>query len=135
MNHEPQRHRDTEKDINFISGSVVDAAVNVHKNLGPGLLESLYEEALCYELDKRKIFYECQKNIPVPYENIFLKGLFRLDLLVEEKVVVELKCSEKIIPLYEAQILTYLKITGCKLGLILNFNAPLMKDGIRRIIL
>ncbi len=135
MNIQPQRLRDTEEDVNVISGYIVDAAVNVHKNLGPGLLESIYEEALCYELDKRKVFYEKQKAIQVPYENIVLKTDFRLDLFVENKIVVELKCSERLIPLYEAQLLTYLKITNCRLGLLLNFNAPLMKEGIRRIIL
>jgi len=135
MSIEPQRHRDTEEDINIISGQIVDAAINVHRNLGPGLLESLYEEALCYELEKRQIAYECQKTFQVPYEDIILKTQCRLDLLVENKIVVELKSSEKMIPLFEAQILTYLKITGCRLGLILNFNAPLMKEGIRRIIL
>lgn len=130
----PQRHGDTEKGLNIISGQIVDAAINVHKKLGPGLLESLYEEALCYELKKRKLIFERQKSIQVPYEDIFL-GNFRLDLIVEKNVVIELKNSEKLIPLYEAQLLTYLKITQCKLGLLLNFNTPLMKDGIRRIIL
>ncbi|MCB9991466.1 MAG: GxxExxY protein [Rhodospirillales bacterium] len=121
--------------MNTISGFIVDSAVNVHKNLGPGLLESIYEEALCYELEKRRVCFERQKVIQVSYEDITLKTNFRLDLLVENKIVVELKCSEKVIPLYQAQLLTYLKITKCKLGLLLNFNAPLMKEGIHRIVL
>lgn len=122
-------------DINSIPGLVVDAAVNVHKNLGPGLLEGLYEEALCYELNKRSLRFQKQKIIPIPYENIFLKGEFRLDLLVEDRLVVELKCVERLLPLHDAQILTYLKVTGLKLGLLLNFNSALMKDGIKRIVL
>lgn len=122
-------------DINEISGSIVDAAVNVHKNLGPGLLESIYEEALLYEFEKRHLSYESQKNLPVPYEDIVLKTNFRLDVLVEGLVIVELKVVENILPLHEAQLLTYLKITKKKLGLILNFNTSLMKDGIKRIIL
>jgi GxxExxY protein len=121
--------------LNDISGLIVDAAVHVHKNLGPGLLESIYEEALCYELGKRNLAFERQKNLTVPYEDIILNTQLRLDLIVENQIVVELKSSEKIIPLYEAQLLTYLKITGLPLGLLLNFNSPLMKEGIRRIIL
>lgn len=131
---QPQRHRDTE-DINQISGLIVDASVSVHKNLGPGLLESIYEEALCYELKKRNLNFASQVSLPVPYEDIILKNTFRLDLIVEDQIVVELKACEKTIPLYEAQLLTYLKLTKCKLGLLLNFNVPLMKDGIRRIVL
>lgn len=121
--------------LNDISGLIVDAAVHVHKNLGPGLLESIYEEALCYELGKRNLAFERQKNLTVPYEDIILNTQLRLDLIVENQIVVELKSSEKIIPLYEAQLLTYLKITGLPLGLLLNFNSTLMKEGIRRIIL
>lgn len=121
--------------LNDISGLVVDAAIHVHKNLGPGLLESIYEEALCYELGKRNIAFERQKTLTVPYEDIILNTQLRLDLIVENQIVVELKSSEKIIPLYEAQLLTYLKISGLPLGLLLNFNSTLMKDGIRRIIL
>ncbi len=122
-------------DLNNISGAIVDSAINVHKNLGPGLLESIYEEALCYEFEKRRLSYERQKRLKIPYEEIVLKTDFRLDLIVENKIIVELKCVERIIPIHEAQLLTYLKITDCKLGLLLNFNCPLMKDGIKRIIL
>lgn len=122
-------------EINDVSGLIVDAAVNVHKKLGPGLLESLYEEALCYELDKRELFFERQKQLQVPYDDIFLQADFRLDLVVDDRIVVELKTVEKILPIHEAQLLTYLKITNAKLGLLLNFNSFLMKDGIRRIIL
>lgn len=130
---EAQRHR--EDGSNHLSGLIVDAAFHVHKNLGPGLLESIYEEALSYELGKRDIHFERQKMLPVPYDGTFLDTQFRLDLVVEKQVIVELKCVERLIPLYEAQLLTYLKITGLKIGLLFNFNTPLIKDGIRRVVL
>jgi len=97
-------------ELNEISGLIVDAAINVHKNLGPGLLENIYEEALCYELEKRRLEYSTQTAIKVPYEDIVLKSQYRLDILVENKIILELKCVDR-------------------------FNAPLMKDGIKRIIL
>jgi GxxExxY protein len=122
-------------EYNELSGLIVDAAFNVHKNLGPGLLESIYEDALSYELKKRNLAFERQKALSVPYDTIVLDTQFRLDLVVQGKIVVELKCVERMIPLYEAQLLTHLKITGLKLGLLFNFNTPLIKDGIRRVIL
>jgi GxxExxY protein len=118
--------------INAITDKIINAAIDVHKTLGPGLLETLYEEALCYELRQRDLEVVSQKTLAVPYKDIVLKGKFRLDLIVEDRVVVELKNVEKILPIHEAQTLTYLKITNKKTGLILNFNAPLMKDGIKR---
>ena len=121
--------------INEITGAIINAAIEVHKELGPGLLERIYEDALSYELSSRKIDYERQKILPVPYKDTILQGQFRLDLLIEEKVIVELKNCDQILPIHEAQVLTYLKITGHKVGLILNFNAPLMRHGIKRIIL
>ena len=122
-------------ELNEISRLVVDAAIHVHKKLGPGLLEGIYEEALCYELSKRNLKYSTQVALPVPYEEIVLKTQYRLDIIVENQVILELKCVDRLIPLHEAQLLTYLKITNKKLGLLLNFNTPLMKDGIKRIIL
>lgn len=122
-------------ELNEISGLIVDAAINVHKNLGPGLLENIYEEALCYELEKRRLEYSTQTAIKVPYEDIVLKSQYRLDILVENKIILELKCVDRLLPIHDAQLLTYLKISNKKLGLLLNFNAPLMKDGIKRIIL
>ncbi len=121
--------------LNDISGKIVDAAIHVHKELGPGLLESIYEEAIIYELGIRNLKIERQKILSVPYKNIILNSQFRLDLIVEDQIIVELKNCEKILPIHEAQILTYLKITNKKLGLLLNFNTPLMKHGIKRIIL
>lgn len=129
---EAQRHRE---DKNELSGLIVDGAFQVHKKLGPGLLESIYEEALCYELKKKQLNFIRQQSLPVPYDDIFLDTQFRLDLIVENEIIVELKCVERLIPLYEAQLLTYLKITKLRLGLIFNFNVPLIKDGIKRIAL
>lgn len=121
------------KELNKLSGQIVDSAVHVHKELGPGLLEVIYEDALCYELETRGINFERQKKLSVPYKDTTLKSQFRLDLLVEDKVIVELKNCEKLLPIHDAQILTYLKITNKTLGLLLNFNAALMKHGIKRI--
>jgi len=122
-------------ELNDISRLIVDASVNVHKNLGPGLLENIYEEALCYELEKRRLEYSTQTAIKVSYEDIVLKSQYRLDILVENQIILELKCVDRLLPIHDAQLLTYLKISNKKLGLLLNFNSPLMKDGIKRIIL
>ncbi len=123
------------EDLNKITGSIIDAAIETHRELGPGLLERIYEDALCHEFDLREIKYDRQTQLEVPYKETILKTQFRLDLIIENEVVVELKNCEKLLPIHEAQILTYLKITEKKLGLLLNFNASLMKHGIRRIIL
>lgn len=123
------------KDLNEISGNVVDSAVHVHKELGPGLLERIYEDALAHELTLRNISFERQKILAVPYKGIILDTQFRLDLIIEDQIIVELKNCDKILPVHEAQILTYLKITERKIGLLLNFNAALMKQGIKRVVL
>jgi len=114
---------------------VVDAAVKVHTALGPGLLESVYEKCLGIELQRRGIHYKTQVSIPIVYEGIPVEPRLRLDLTVEDRVVVELKSVEKLLPVHEAQILTYLKLSRIRLGLLLNFNVALMKLGVRRIIL
>ncbi len=119
-------------DENGLSNVIIGAAIEVHKALGPGLLESAYETCLAHELTLRSVAYERQKAIPVHYKGIALDCSFRIDLLAANLVVVELKAVEEIIPLHEAQILTYLRLTGCRLGLLLNFNVPHMKEGIRR---
>lgn len=123
------------KALNEITGEIVDASIAIHKELGPGLLEKIYEDALCYELEQRKLKFERQKELKVPYKTITLPTKFRLDLIVENEVIIELKQCEKLLPIHEAQILTYLKITNRRIGLLLNFNETLMKHGIRRIIL
>ncbi len=113
---------------------VVDAALQVHRALGPGLLESVYEVCLCHELGKRNVPFERQLSLPVVYDGVRLDAGLRLDVLVAGYVVIELKAVEKLIPLHEAQLLTYLKLTGHRLGLLINFNSPLLKDGLQRII-
>ena len=107
----------------------------MHRQLGPGLLESAYEECLAYELNQRDIPFERQKPVPVVYKDVRLDCGFRLDLLVGGLVVVELKAVDKLAPIHQAQMLTYLKLTGCKLGLLLNFNVPKLRDGIKRVAL
>ncbi len=115
--------------------AVVDAAYRVHSGLGPGLLGCVYEACLCHELRKMSITFEAQAAVPVLYDGITLDAGLRLDLLVDDSVVVELKAVEKVLPVHEAQLLTYLKLTGCRLGLLINFNVPLVRDGIKRMAL
>ena len=118
-----------------VATAIVDAAIKVHRALGPGLLESVYEACLCYELTKRGIPYRRQVNLPVRYEDVFVETGFRLDILADECVIIELKSAEAIIPIHEAQLLTHLKLANVRLGLILNFNVPLMKQGIKRMVI
>jgi GxxExxY protein len=118
---------------NEISGAIVDAAYQLHAKLGPGLLESVYEELLSYELTKRNLKVERQKQVPVFYDENKIDLGFRADLVVEDIVLVELKSVETLAPVHKKQILTYLKVSGLKLGLLINFGAPLIKDGIVRI--
>jgi GxxExxY protein len=121
-------------DINKLSSTIIGAAVEVHKALGPGLLESAYEECLSHELDLRNIVYEKQKSLPLAYKGKQSDCGYRLDIVVENRIILELKSCEKIEEIHKAQLLTYLKISGLKLGLLLNFNTPVMKDGIVRIV-
>lgn len=118
----------------WIATQLVDAAYKVHKALGPGLLESVYEACLCHELTKRGIPFRRQLELPVVYDGIRLDAGLRLDLVVDDCVVVELKAVEKHNTLFEAQLLTYLKLTGHRLGLLINFNVELIKDGIKRMV-
>jgi GxxExxY protein len=115
------------------AAEVVDAAFAVHSQLGPGLLESVYEVCLCRELAKRGLTFNRQLELPVLYDGMRLDAGLRLDLLVNQCLVVELKAVETLLPLHEAQLLTYLKLTGFRLGLLINFNVTLIKNGIRRI--
>ena len=119
---------------NEISGKIIGAAIEVHKMLGPGLLESAYEECLCRELHLRGIEFERQVPLPLNYKGIDLDCSYRLDLLVEDKVIVELKSMEGLEPIHEAQMLTYLKLRNAWLGLIINFNVMMLKDGVRRLV-
>lgn len=122
-------------EINKITGKVVDAALSVHTVLGAGLLESVYEHCLAHELSNRGSKVERQVPIPVVYKDTQLEVGFRIDLLVEESLIVELKAVEQILPIHEAQVFTYLRLTGSRVGLLLNFNVVSMKKGIKRIIL
>lgn len=122
-------------EINLITKEIIGAAIEVHKQLGPGMLESAYEECLCYELSLRGLKVERQKPIPVVYKEIKLDCGYRADLLVENEVVVELKAQDVILPVHEAQILTYLRFANKKIGLLINFNVTVLKNGIRRFIL
>lgn len=129
-----QSRRDTEmKDINIISGQIVDAAMQVHTRLGPGLLESIYERVLAYELEKRGLKVDRQVAIPLRYDNLSFEEGFRADLIVDETVLVELKSVEVLAPVHGKQVLTYLKLTNLRLGLLINFGAAMLKDGIKRI--
>ncbi len=123
------------EETNKISGAVVDSAYAVHTQLGPGLLESAYEHCLLYELKSRALKVEQQVPVPVRYKEVELDAGFRIDLLVEDQVIVELKAVEEVKPVHEAQLLTYLKLTEKRIGLLLNFNVASMKNGVKRIVL
>lgn len=111
---------------------IIGLAMRVHRRLGPGLLESIYTECLRYELTKSSIPFQHQVSIPVHYDNIPLQGLYVADIIVADQVILELKAVEHILPVHEAQLLTYLRLTGCKVGLLINFNTAALTDGIRR---
>jgi len=119
-------------ELNEISEKIIGAAIQVHRTLGPGLLESTYEACLKYELEKRGLKIQSQVGLPVIYDGIKIDLGYRLDILVEDAVIIELKAVTTIIPLHEAQLLSYLKLSGKHLGLLINFNVTLLKDGITR---
>jgi GxxExxY protein len=119
---------------NDITETIIGAAIEVHKALGPGLLESAYEECLAHELQLRGIAFDRQRVLPVMYKGVHLDCGYRLDFLVEQSVVVELKAVEGLLPIHEAQMLTYLKIGGWSVGLLINFNVPALRRGIKRIV-
>ncbi len=118
-----------------LSHQVIGAAIEVHRELGPGLLESAYEESLCYELSLRGLRFQRQLEMPVRYKNVTLDCGYRLDLLVEDSLILELKSVEEVAPIHKAQLLTYLRLSGKHVGLLLNFNVTVMKDGIVRMVL
>ena len=121
-------------DINQLSSKIIGAAIEVHKALGPGLLESAYEKCLCHELKLRGLLFDNQKPLPLVFKGEKLDCGYRLDIVVENAIILELKSCEKIEPIHKAQLLTYLKLSGLRLGLVLNFNVPVMRDGIKRIV-
>ena len=119
-------------DLSDTTGQIIGSAIEVHKFLGPGLLEAVYEECLCIELESRSIALQRQAGVPIEYKGNRLEAEYRLDLLVNNEVVVELKACDHILPIHEAQLLTYLRLTKKKVGLLINFNVPVLKDGIKR---
>ncbi len=121
-----------EKDL---SEKIIGAAIEVHRHLGPGLLESIYQACMEKEFDLQKIQYVSQKALPVAYKGLMLDAGYRLDFLVENKIIVELKTVEAIAPIHEAQLLTYLKLTNKKVGLLINFNVPTLIKGVKRLVL
>ena len=119
-------------ELNEISGQVVDAAMKVHSTLGPGLLENVYQVCLDRELERRGLSVQSQVTMSVVYDGVTIDTGFRVDLLVEDRVIVELKAVEELLPVHKAQLLTYLKLCDKKIGLLINFNVPHLKDGIKR---
>ena len=118
----------------MLSSEIIGSAIEVHKTLGPGLLESVYEECLCHELALRGLDFERQKQLPVIYKDVRLDCGYKMDILVERRVILELKACSDIEPIHKAQLLTYLRLAHLQLGLLLNFNVPTMKDGIVRMV-
>ncbi len=118
-----------------LSNRVIGAALEVHKNLGTGLLESAYEAALSYELQERNISFKQQASLPVQYKNIEIDCAYRIDLLIENALIVELKAVEKVLPIHQAQLMTYMKLANIPTGLLINFNTKLLKNGIKRVVL
>ncbi len=118
-----------------LTEQIIGAAIEVHKHWGPGLYEEIYERSLCHELRLRKVAFESQVNLPLLYKGERVGDDLRLDLIVEGKVVVELKAVKALEPIHEAQLLTYMKLTGCKVGLLINFNVSVLKQGIKRMVL
>ena len=121
--------------LNKITHTVIGAAIAVHRELGPGLLESTYEACLAYELHELGLKIERQKALPVRYRGVCLDCGYRIDLLVQDEVIVELKAIERLESIHEAQLLSYLKLSGCKVGLLINFNVKVLRNGIRRMVL
>ncbi|HEY9608925.1 GxxExxY protein [Allocoleopsis sp.] len=119
---------------NELSGRIIGLAMKVHTALGPGLLESAYEECLYYELSKAGLNVAKQKPLPLVYEDVHLECGYRVDLFIENKIIVEIKSLESLHPIHSSQLLTYLKLSNCKVGLLINFNVPHLKDGIKRLV-
>src|SRR3954447_25491608 len=120
--------------LNELTEQIIGAGIEVHRGLGPGLLESAYEECLCYELTRRNLAFARQQTLPVIYKGVQLDCGYRLDVVVENRIIIELKAVDQLLPIHDAQLLTYLKLTNMSLGLLLNFNVLLFKQGVRRIV-
>jgi GxxExxY protein len=129
------RHRPVDAEVDDLVKKIIDAAFKVHRALGPGLLESVYEACLCQELLLRQLGFTRQHPVKIEYEGLVIDQGLRVDLLIERKVIVELKAVDQLQPIHEAQVLTYLKLSGLRVGLLINFNIRLFKQGIRRLVL
>lgn len=132
---EAQSHRENGGQRDPLTGEIIGAAIEAHRALGPGLMESAYEECLCHELQLRGLAFRRQVALPIPYKGLRLDCGYKMDLVVQDQVVLELKCVEKVLPVHEAQLLTYLKLSGKHVGLLINFNVPLLAQGIVRRVL
>ena len=119
---------------NQLTEEIIGAAIEIHSYWGPGLVESIYEKSLAHELKLRKIKFKRQVKLDLRYKELIIDDDFRLDLVVRDQVIVELKVVKELIPLHKAQLLTYMKLTGCKIGLLINFNVPLLKQGLQRVV-
>ncbi len=118
-----------------LTEKIIGLAINVHKELGPGLLENTYKQCLAYELQKANLNFQLEVNCPIIYKKIKISCGFRIDILVEDKIIIELKSVDKIIPIHEAQLLTYMKLLNKRVGLIINFNEQLLRDGVKRMVI
>jgi len=125
-------HEETETQRDSLSEKVIGAAIEVHRGLGPGLLESAYEECLCYELSFKGLSFVRQFELPIAYKQVKLDCGYRMDIVVSRELVVEVKAVQKLLPVHQAQLLTYLKLSGLPTGLLINFNVPVLKQGIKR---
>jgi GxxExxY protein len=121
-------------DIESTARQIVHSAIKVHKTLGPGLLESVYQKCLAYELEKAGLKVACETTLPVKYEDIVIDAGFRIDMIINDLIIIENKTVENLLPIHEAQLLTYLKLSNLNLGFLLNWNVTLMKDGIKRMV-
>ncbi len=130
-----KNYKQLSKELEEIATKIVDAAFAVHKNLGPGLLEKIYELAFCHELKKRGLKVKRQVEIPIVYDGITFDEGLRLDVLVEDKIICEIKAVDKVNPVWQAQVMSHLKLTVNRLGFLINFNVPIIKNGIKRIII
>lgn len=132
MNRGQTVHSVSEWDIEEVAAAIVDSAIRVHRGLGPGLLESAYQTCLKYELERSKHVVACEQRLPIRYREVFIDAGYRLDMVVDDLVVIENKAVERLLPIHSAQLLTYLKLSGHKVGFVLNWNVKLMKNGIKR---
>ena len=120
--------------IEELGNTIIGAAIRVHRVLGPGLLESAYQKCLDYELRKTGLRVDCELALPIHYETVLVDAGYRIDMLIEDLIIIENKTVERFLPIHEAQLLTYLKMKGCRLGYLLNWNVPILKDGIKRLV-